>query len=205
MSKSQQVFWGEIAPSDHFLQFYESDEEFIDTLETFASSGFENGDGVIVIATEQHLEALSSKLAKNFNISELVNEKHYIPVDAEKLLGSIMNDDYIDEANFHSVISGLIESVKKRDESNIRVFGELVALLWGQGNRKATVEMEKLWHKICSSGVVCLFCAYPKTGFRQDSSQSIKDICSFHTHVVEKNQLISEINIYGEKYITGIL
>jgi hypothetical protein len=48
-------FWGEIAPHDHIVQVYESERNFLDTLEGFVGSGLLTGDSVVVIATAEHL------------------------------------------------------------------------------------------------------------------------------------------------------
>jgi len=199
MDKLNHVFWGEIAPSDHFLQIYESDEIFLDSLEAFANSGFANDDGVIIIATDSHLLALNRRLEKNYNLNKLKAERQYIPIDAENALSEITNGDNIDEVKFHTLIDKLLSRVNKQRGGMVRVFGELVAILWGQGNRKAVIKLEKLWHELCSSGVLCLFCAYPKSGFRQDAIKSIKDICECHNNILENNTFSAELNIYGEK------
>jgi hypothetical protein len=34
-----EAFWGEIAPSEHLVQIYESDSAFTDTLEGFVAGG----------------------------------------------------------------------------------------------------------------------------------------------------------------------
>ena len=74
------AFWGEIAPCDHILQIYETDDEFITTLEGFVTSGFISGESVVVIATTDHLKALNDRLRKKgFDLFSLTLQDHYIP------------------------------------------------------------------------------------------------------------------------------
>lgn len=198
MEKYNEVFWGEVAPCDHLLQIYESDDLFLRALEGFVVTGFLYGDAVIIIATSSHLEALEKRLKEDFSIGKLKSSGQYIPVDAEEALPEFIIDDKVDENLFKIFVNNLFTKAQK-DGRKVRVFGELVALLWGQGNRSATIKLEQLWDELCNSGVMCLFCAYPKSGFRQDIHDSIKEICLHHSKMIEKNIVSPEINTYGEK------
>jgi hypothetical protein len=72
----------------------------------------------------------------------------------------------------------------RQNEGRVRAFGEMVAVLWANGHNGATVRLEHLWHAFCQSEAFSLFCAYPKSGFTQDASTSIKEICATHSKVI---------------------
>ncbi|UUZ48116.1 hypothetical protein LP420_35145 [Massilia sp. B-10] len=38
----------------------------------------------------------------------------------------------------------------------------MVALLWANGEREATIRLEHLWARLCKSDEFDLFCAYPR-------------------------------------------
>jgi hypothetical protein len=198
MDKFNQVFWGEVAPCDHLLQIYESDDIFLHALEGFTATGLLNGDSIILIASETHLEAIEIRLKENFDLNTLKLSGQYISYDAEEALSQFIVDNDVDEARFKTFINGLLKRARI-GERKVRAFGEMVALLWGQGNRKATIKLEALWSEICKSDMVCLYCAYPQGGFRQDVNESIEEICSHHTKMIERNTSATEINLYGEK------
>jgi hypothetical protein len=61
-SSKPPVFWGEIAPCEHIAQFYEHDGVLLDSLVRFVDRGLLRGEGVIVIATREHLRALEESL-----------------------------------------------------------------------------------------------------------------------------------------------
>ena len=42
----------------------------------------------------------------------------------------------------------------------VRAFGEMVALLWSEGNQAAAIRLEELWNELALSQTFCLFCAY---------------------------------------------
>jgi hypothetical protein len=180
------IFWGEIAPSDHVVQIYESDHIFLDALTGFVGGGVNSGDSVIVIATEAHLLALYKRLRTSYglHVDSLIAEGLYIPLSAEATLAKFMVNNWPDEALFMQTVSQLIERAGKKNR-RIRAFGEMVAILWAQGHYGATVQLEHLWNRFCKTAEFCLFCAYPKSGFTEDMNTSIMDICGCHSRILE--------------------
>lgn len=179
-----QDFWAEIAACDHLLQVYDNDLVFLSSLEGFTGSGFLAGDTVIIIATNAHINALNERLThQGFNLDKLLNEKKYITLDAEKTLSKFMINEWPDEILFMDLVSNLLKTARQ-DNRKVRAFGEMVALLWAKGNNGATVRLEHLWNKFCAMEDFCLFCAYPKTGFKQSDTDNLNHICSSHSKII---------------------
>ena len=178
------IFWGEIAPSDHVLQIYENDETFINTLAGFVGTGINSGDCSVVIATPSHIIQLEQKLQSlGLNIRGLIDDVRYMPLDAEETLSKFMVNNWPDPKLFHQTINGVIEKGTS-NHRGIRAFGEMVAILWAQGHCGATVQLEALWNDLIRKRSFPLFCAYPKTGFTQDLTQSMNDICCNHSRMI---------------------
>jgi hypothetical protein len=177
------AFWGEIAPCDHVIQIYDTDQKFIQILSQFVLGGLIAGDGVTVIATPQHLDALKIKLSlSGINTDDYLNTQYY-PLVAHETLQKFMVNDLPDERLFNEIISRLISKVRG-NKRKVRAFGEMVAVLWALGNREATVRLERLWNNFCENELFCLFCAYPKSGFSNDINTSLNYICSAHSKIV---------------------
>jgi hypothetical protein len=178
------TFWGEMAPCEHLVQIYENHPVFLDSLEGFLAGGLAAGDGVIVIATSDHLAALDARLEKQgFNLDAARSQDHYIALDAEETLSKFMVSGWPDEDLFEQLVSQLIARARGNGR-RVRAFGEMVAVLWAGGHNGATVRLEHLWHAICQKEAFSLFCAYPKIGFTQDAESSLKDICAAHSRVL---------------------
>ena len=183
-SSKPQDFWGEIAPCEHVLQIYDNNFAFINTLAGFVGDGINSNDCSIVIATGAHLRALKRRLTNHgVNVDSLISEDLYIPIDAEEALAVFMVNDWPDPALFFNMVSGLLQRGRSKNR-NIRAFGEMVALLWANGNNGATVQLEHLWNRFCSQQEITLFCAYPKSGFTEDAERSLHHICAAHTKVI---------------------
>ena len=184
-ASNAQVFWGEIAPCNHLLQIYENDEVMLDALESFAASGFDSGESVVVIATAVHLKGLEERLVQmGYHLESLQNSHQFIPLEANKALEKFMVKDWPDEDLFMSFVNETIALAKGGTTRNVRAYGEMVAILWEQGHAGATVRLEHLWNKFCEQEDFCLFCAYPKTAFTQDIKNSIRHICSAHSKII---------------------
>jgi hypothetical protein len=179
-----QVFWGEVAPCNHLVQVYDSDAVFLNSLEGFVGSGFINNESVIVIATAAHLRALEERLtAQKFDLHALATKHQYIALDAGLTLAKFMVNGWPNEILFVEHIGSLIEKARGGTRK-VRAFGEMVALLWEQGNSAATLRLENIWNQYCKAENFYLFCAYPKTGFTQDMGTSLKHICDTHTKII---------------------
>jgi hypothetical protein len=181
------AFWGEIAPREHIVQIYENDEAFIHLLADFVSHGFDCGDTVIIIATTEHLRSLNQRLkAKDYDLFTLTLHDQYIPLNAEETLAQFMVNGWPDEHLFHHLLTNLLLRSEKKGRK-VRAFGEMVAILWKEGFGAATVQLEQLWNRFCQEESLGLFCAYPKSGFTEDASDSLMKICNCHSKVVSSS------------------
>jgi hypothetical protein len=181
---STEIFWGEMAPCEHLVQIYENDDAFLDKLEGFIASGLKAKDAVVVIATPAHLSSLHRRLLKRDpEFAAAMKSEQYLALDAEAMLSIFMIDGWPDEDLFNRFVTGVLSRAAVGGR-RVRAFGEMVAILWAQGNSGATVRLEHLWQELCTERNLALFCAYPRCGFTLDSSQSIDDICAAHSRVI---------------------
>lgn len=179
-----EIFWAEIAPCEHLVQIYEDDDVFLNSLEGYVAEGLKAGDAVIVIATASHRSALETRLvASGVSLNIARARDQYIALDTTETLSKFLVNGCPDEQRFEQLVIPLIERARQNNR-RVRAFGEMVALMWGQGLKDATIQLEQLWHKLCHRKGFSLFCAYPKAGFTQNASESIREICQTHSRVV---------------------
>lgn len=179
-----EVFWAEMTPCEHFVQIYEEDTALLDALEGFIAGGLRNDESAIVIATPGHRRNLADRLRRQgIDVDRAEVEDRYIALDAEQSLLLFMRNGWPEENFFQEFIRGLLERTQGRGR-RVRAFGEMVAILWAQGHNGATVRLEHLWHVLCRAESFALFCAYPKSGFTQDATTSVQEICEAHSKVL---------------------
>jgi hypothetical protein len=180
-----QVFWRELASSEHIVQLYENDKVFLDSLEGFAGSGILAGEAVVLIATEEHLNAIKKRLVNHgFDIASLIASDRFIGLDASETLSKFMVNNWPDEQLFFETVKAVFKRAQ-RNSRKVRAFGEMVAVLWKEGFKDATVQLENLWNQFHKKGAFSLFCAYPKLAFTQDSNTSIHTICCEHSKIID--------------------
>lgn len=178
------AFWAEMSPCEHLVQIYETNDVFMDTLAGFIGGGLRLGHAAVAIATPEHRHDLYKRLtAMGLDVAAARSCDQFIALDAEETLGKFIVDGWPDDDLFTGVVREILERAG-RDGRKVRAFGEMVALLWAQRNFSATVRLEHLWHELCQKESFSLFCAYPKSGFTQNPSESIAQVCAAHSKVL---------------------
>jgi len=67
----------------------------------------------------------------------------------------------------------------------VRAFGEMVALLWANGNSRAALELEEMWNELLGHHPFSLLCAYSLDTLGKPASlQSVVDIAKLHGKVI---------------------
>ena len=179
-----QTFWGDIAPCSHVVQIYENQEVLLNLLEGFVAGGITVGDCVIVIGTTDNLEALRERLVSHgLDVEALEARDQYMALDADQTLAKFMVNDWPDYHLFMHTLNTLFERAHQKHK-NVRAVGEMVALLWAQGKTGATVMLEHLWNTFSEKEQFPLLCAYPESGFAQDTQSAVRNICSTHSKMV---------------------
>jgi hypothetical protein len=183
MSEASKAFWGEISACEHFVQIYEADEQFLDTLTIFFGSALRHGNSAVAIATADHTRELERRLERaGFDVDAEKRTDRLILLDAEKTIAKFMVNGWPDEEKFTKVVCEILARAG-RDGRKVSAFGEMVAIMWAQGYCAATVRLEHLWQQLCERESFTLFCAYPKSGFTENPAQSIARVCEAHSKV----------------------
>jgi len=182
--KQVDVFWAEIAPCDHMVQFYENADVLVDSLDGFIGGGLAAGESAIVIATPVHLMLLERRLVeRGLDLDELRENHRYVRLEAEQTLARFMRNGMPDALLFDRCVQEILAGINR--DGRIRAFGEMVAVLWSLGQHGAVVALEYLWQQFCRrTSDLSLFCAFPKAGFTRDMSGAVADIAAAHSRVI---------------------
>jgi PAS domain S-box-containing protein len=184
-SLAPQIDWSKTGDSEHFVQFYENDEFLIESLSGFAGAALRDDGSSVVIATPEHQSELNRKLvACGIDVAETEASGRYVVLDARATLSQIMSGRSIDDKRFDEHIGGVIGRMTKNNR-RLHAFGEMVALLWDDGNRDAAIQLEHQWNKLAVQHRFALLCAYPIASFNGSATgDGIQDVCSCHSKVL---------------------
>ena len=177
--------WNDLSETEHFVQFYETDDFFLNSLSPFVGAGLQEGDAVILAATKPHIEGLESRLlAQGFNLTAALASGQYVPLDAEETLAQIMVEGALSPQSFMGLIGGTVAQAAD-GRPRVRIFGELVALLWAEGKYETAIALERLWNELGKVHPFSLFCAYPMNGFGKEThAEPLAHVCASHSRVI---------------------
>jgi PAS domain S-box-containing protein len=167
----------------HLVAFYETDEFLVDTVSEFVGSSLRDGNAAIVIATRTHRCAVEAALnASGIDVAATVDR--YLALDAAELLEKLIVNGVPDAACFRDTIGVLIEHAAA-DGRQVRVFGEMVALLWNTRDLASTLALENLWNDREATHQLAKLCAYPLYAFDDEAStEAFEHICEQHSTVI---------------------
>src|SRR6185295_6536777 len=139
----------------------------------------------VVIATAEHREALQRKLsACGVEMEEAMVAGRYVVMDAEEALSKFIVGGSPDPQRFKDTIGAVIARLTQAGRK-IHAFGEMVALLWADGNREAAIRLEELWNDLGKEHHFALFCAYPMSGFDGENlADPLVGVCACHSRVI---------------------
>ena len=178
------------AAADHFVQFYQLDEELVPEVARFLRNGLEAGLGAIMIATPEHAAAVCGLWeAQGFDHRRFAGRRQLLLWDAAEILDSFLRDGELDSAAFEANVGSLVREHVRR-YGNLVAFGEMVALLAAKGNHEAALGLEDLWNRLAESCPFALYCAYPLQVYASaGATASFKRACKAHAHVLPASGL----------------
>jgi hypothetical protein len=174
------------APHRHAVQFYERPSSLIAQVSRYVVEGLRSTDeAAIVICTADHLASLESELASaGIDPSIARDQGRYVALDAVDTLRQFMVADRPDRSRFVEVVGGELIRAQAR-YPRVRAFGEMVAVLWANGQSAAALELEEMWNELLGHHPFSLLCAYSMGALgRPTSLQTITDIAKVHDHVI---------------------
>src|ERR1051325_10377005 len=140
--------WKAAGNTDHFVQFYRTEDYLIDCLAGYVVEGIWNRDANVVIATPEHRIALEERLrSKGIDVIATTLGRQLLAFDAREMLVKFMVAGRPDRDLFRKHIGEVVREATAKGR-RLRAFGEMVALLWQDGNREAAIALEHLWNDL---------------------------------------------------------
>ena len=98
-------------------------------------------------------------------------------LDAREMLSTFMVGSMPDPERFKSAVGSVIErSGRRTDRPCVRAYGEMVDLLWKDGNPAAAIWLEELWNDLASTHSFSLMCTYAMGNFYRAADAKAIDV-----------------------------
>lgn len=171
----------------HGVQFYENEHFLSAAVTDFLAEGLARGGGAIVVATPQHRETFQRRLrSKGLDLELAQRQNKLLWFDARETLESFMARDVLDRERFqHAVVQPVQTFIRTAGANGVRAYGEMVDLLWKEGNVDGALQLEEWWNELQRAHRFSLLCSYAMGNFyKATHSHAFDHICRQHTRVL---------------------
>lgn len=181
-------------PQRHTAQLYTSVAFLGEAVGVFLAEGARRGESGIVIATPEHAAEIRGGMVKHgAQPDELVATGRLVIHDARTMLSTVMTDGRLDPGRVTDEVTKMLLEGAEQDVS-LRAYGELVMLLWREGNAAAAIELEQLWNKLIVDQRIAVLCGYHADGIA-GWYPAFGDICREHVQVLPSEQFIDDAGV----------
>jgi hypothetical protein len=180
-------------PEYHAVRFYENDRSLAQIVATFLSDGFMTESPGIVVATPAFRGALLRELtARSLDVVQMQRSTDLLLLDAKDTLSTFMVNGEPDAGKFkESICEVITRACRGREDCTVRIFGQMVDVLWSSDKQDAAIRLEMLWNQLAKTEAFSLLCGYAMGHFYKDASRDV--ICSHHTHVVSADGYAAQV------------
>jgi hypothetical protein len=171
----------------HGVVFYDSDRTFTDSIVEFGVRALQTGDPLLIVATHEHMTTIRAGLReRGFEWETICARAGGAFYDAHTMLGRFMVDGMPDPVRFGKTMESVLAPWEGMSERwTMRVFGEMVDLLFRSGQAPAALQLERLWNDLARGYRFSLLCAYSMGNFyREVNGAAYKSVCELHDHLV---------------------
>jgi hypothetical protein len=166
--------------AEHYVQFYQSESDLLSQLSRYVQTGLRQSETCLVVATQAHRQQLEEWLLQGgVDVASARLSGSYLSIDAADTLRKFMGEDMPNKVRFQQTVGSLVETLASKNKP-LRIYGEMVALLWKDGNKEAVLELENMWNELLAKHPCNLFCAYPELHFIMDRAVH-DEIADCHT------------------------
>jgi len=172
-------------PCDHIVQLYQ-DQNFLNrAVCRFAGAALANGEGIILVPTLTHWNAIRPRLeAEGVNVQAARERGQLTVVDADGLLPRFMRDAMPDSSVFLGLAGDVIGQTRGRYQK-VRWWGEMVNVLWERGDVAASMNLEDLFDQLAKKHDIAIFCSFLMDNFNGDvHAHMLPRLGRNHSHLI---------------------
>ena len=175
------------APSDHIVQLYQ-DEDFLNqAVCLFAGPGFANGESIILFPTLTHWNAMRPRLeAEGVDVQAALERGQLTVVDANELLPRFLRDGMPHSPVFNDVVGEIVGQARAGGRyQRVRLWGEMVDVLWERGDVAASMSLEDLFDQLGKERDFSIFCSFLMDNFDGDiHAHMLPRLGTNHSHLI---------------------
>lgn len=167
----------------HAVHFYETDEDLASVVAAFMCDELARGGAAVLVVTAEHLPVFEAALQRNgVDTAAASRDERLIVRDAATTLDALMVGGEPNAGAFEREIGSLLRPLTSA--SAVRVFGEMVGLLWEAGAVAQAIALEAFWDDLCRELSLPLLCAYPSDDRVTVELDAYAAVCAGHASLL---------------------
>lgn len=174
-------------PTDHIVQLYQ-DQDFLNrAVCRFAGAALANGEGIILVPTLTHWNAIRPRLeAEGVDVEAARERGQLTVVDADEFLPRFMRNAMPDSPVFLGLAAGVITEARAGGRyAKVRWWGEMVNVLWERGDAAASMNLEDLFDQLAHQHDIAIFCSFLMDNFDGDvHARMLPRLGTNHSHLI---------------------
>jgi hypothetical protein len=190
-TESQSEPWDRLladaAPCDHVVQLYQ-DEDFLSrAVCRFAGGALANGEGIILVPTLTHWNAIRPRLeAEGVDVKAARERGQLTVVDADECLPRFMRNSMPDSSIFLGLAADVIGQARAGVRyEKVRWWGEMVNVLWERGNAAASMNLEDQFDQLAKKHDIAIFCSFLMDNFNGEvHTHMLPRLGTNHSHLI---------------------
>ena len=177
----------EAVPSDHVVQLYQDPDFLNRAVCRFAGAALANGEGIILVPTLTHWDAIRPRLeAEGVDVDVARERGQLTVVDADEFLPDFMRDAMPDSPLFLGLAADVIGQARAGGRyPRVRWWGEMVNVLWERGDAAASMNLEDLFDQLAKRHDIAIFCSFLMDNFNGDvHARILPRLGTNHSHLI---------------------
>jgi anti-sigma regulatory factor (Ser/Thr protein kinase) len=163
----------------------------VEAVARFLAHGLAQSEHALVIASASHRERIEAALAQlGANPEQARAQGRYHACDVDDTRRRFVVDGVLDPRRFRAVVAELLAEAGG-DRAHVRVFSELIALVWQRDDLDRALELELQWRFLLRRHDFSLLCAYPTAEFPESGRVDVRRVCDLHTDLAHGDSLLS--------------
>ena len=170
--------WWKYGSSPHALEFYRDNATLVAKVAEIAKGVLEVGDGVILVATQEHRIGICRTLESHgVNVAAATKANRYVSLDTSETLATYSDDGNLNLPPLVSVFRSTVHAALAA-ASRVFAFCEMGPILYTQERADDGRRLEQAWVDAVIADHSFMLCGYPFSS--QENRDGLRRVCQVH-------------------------
>lgn len=161
-----------IPPYCHAISFFQDQRQLCGEVASFAAEGFALDQPALIVTNEAHRTGIVRELRRrDVDVERLVGDGNLLLLDAEETLAGLLRGGLPDGGLYHRNVGDACRLLLRGRPGPLRIFGDMVDLLWQRGEYDAAVRIERLSNELAVLQPISVICGYSMGHFLKTAAK----------------------------------